>query len=103
MKRKRHTPEQIIAKLRDADVMLASGRSLAESLRSLGIAEPTFHRWRRQYGGIKSEEAKRLKDLEIENARLRRLVAERELDISILKEASDFLGKSQAPHVEGRS
>jgi transposase-like protein len=86
-KRKRHGPEQIVAKLRDADVMLNSGKDLAVVLQSLEISEATYHRWRNQFGGMKSEEAKRLKELDIENARLKRLLAEAELDKAILKEA----------------
>jgi transposase-like protein len=86
-KRKRHGPEQIVAKLRDADVMLNSGKDLAVVLQSLEITEATYHRWRNQFGGMKSEEAKRLKELDIENARLKRLLAEAELDKAILKEA----------------
>ena len=86
-KRKRHGPEQIVAKLRDADVMLNSGKDLAVVLQSLEISEATYHRWRNQFGGMKSEEAKRLKELDIVNARLKRLLAEAELDKAILKEA----------------
>jgi putative transposase len=103
MKRTRHTPEQVINKLREADAMLSSGRSMAQVLQHLGVSEQTFHRWRNQYGSMKSEEAKRLKELEVENARLKRLVAEKELDISILKEANEDLGKPQAPRGGGRS
>lgn len=103
MKRTRHTPEKIVNRLREADAMLAAGRTVAQVLQHLGVSEQTFHRWRNQYGGMKSEEARRLKELEIENARLKRLVAEKELDISILKEANDYLGKSPAPRGGGRS
>ena len=86
-RRKKHTPEQIVSKLRDADVMLNSGKDLAVVLQSLGVSDATYHRWRRQYGGMKSDEAKRLKELELENARLKRLLADAELDKSMLKEA----------------
>ncbi|GAB5407143.1 MAG: hypothetical protein Aurels2KO_53740 [Aureliella sp.] len=86
-KRKKHKPEQIVAKLRDADVMLNSGKELAAVLQSLGVSEATYHRWRKQYGGMKADEAKRLKELETENSRLKRLLADAELDKSILKEA----------------
>ena len=86
-KRKRHTPEQIVKKLRDADVMLSSGKVLAVVLQSLEVSEATLHRWRSQYGGMKSEEAKRLKELEGENAKLKKLLAEAELDKAMLKEA----------------
>ena len=87
MKRTRHSPAQIIAKLRDADGMLAAGRSLGEVCQALGISEQTLHRWRQQYGGMKAEEARRLKELEEENKRLKKLLAEAELDKAILKEA----------------
>ena len=79
-KKKRHTPEQIVAKLRDADVMLNTGKELAAVLQTLEVSEQTYYRWRNQYGGMKSEEAKRLKELENENARLKRLLADAELD-----------------------
>lgn len=87
-KRVRHSAEQIVKKLRDVDVMLASGKSVGEILQSLGISEATLGRWRSQYGGMKSEEAKRLKQLEDENNRLKRLVAEQALDIQMLKEVA---------------
>jgi transposase-like protein len=103
MKRTRHTPEQVINKLREADAMLSAGRPMAQVLQHLGVSEQTLHRWRNQYGGMRSEEAKRLKELEVENARLKRLVAEKELDISIPREANEYLGKPQAPRGGGRS
>ena len=84
---KRHRPEQIVKKLRDAEVMLNNGKSMEEVLKMMEVSEATFNRWRNQYGGMKSEEAKRLKDLEGENARLKRLLAEAELDKAMLKEA----------------
>lgn len=87
MKRTRHSPAQIIGKLRDADGMLAAGRGIGEVCQSLGVSEATFERWRRQYGGMKAEEAKRLKELEEENRRLKKLLAEAELDKAILREA----------------
>jgi len=87
MKRTRHSPAQIIHKLRDADGMLAAGRSIGEVCQALGISEATLHRWRNQYGGMKAVEAKRLKELEDENKRLKKLLAEAELDKAILKEA----------------
>ena len=87
MKRTRHSPAQIVAKLRDADGMLAAGRTLGEVCQALGVSEQTFHRWRHQYGGMKAEAARRLKDLEEENKRLKKLLAEAELDKAILKEA----------------
>ena len=85
--RKRHSPEQIVRKLREADGMLAAGSEIEHVCQRLEISEATFHRWRAQYGGMKSEEAKRLKRLEQENGRLKRLLAEKELDIDILKVA----------------
>ena len=86
-RRKPHTPEQIVNKLRDAQVMLSSGKDLSEVLQKLEVSESTFNRWRNQYGGMKSEEAKRLKSLEGENGRLKKLLAEAELDKAMLKEA----------------
>ena len=87
MKGKKHNPEQIIKKLREADAMLAGGKTIGQVCQALEVSEQTFHRWRNQYGGMKAEEAKRLKELEDENRRLKKLLAEAELDKSILKEA----------------
>lgn len=87
MKSKRHTPEQIIKKLREADLLIASGKTIGQVAQALSISEQTFHRWRNQYGGMKAEEAKRLKQLEDENKRLKKLVADLTLDKDILKEA----------------
>jgi len=84
-RRKRHNPEQIVRKLRDAEAMLNAGKELAAVLQSLEVSESTYSRWRSQYGGMKSEEAVRLKKLEEENKRLKELVAEKELDIRALK------------------
>ena len=84
-RRKRHSPEQVVRKLRDADALLNAGKDLAAVLQSLEVSEGTYHRWRNQYGGMKAEEAKRLKQLEEENKRLKELVAEKELDIRMLK------------------
>jgi len=86
---KRHTPEQIIRKLREADTMLAAEKTIGQVVQALEISEQTFHRWRKQYGGMKAEEAKRLKELELENKRLKKLLAEAELDKAILKEAME--------------
>jgi transposase-like protein len=86
MKRKRHSPDQIIRKLREADAMLSQGQSIAQVCQTLEVSEQTFHRWRNQYGGMKADEAKRLKELEIENARLKRIVANLELDKLIIQE-----------------
>lgn len=92
-KRKRRNPEQIIVALREADALLNAGQSVAAVIQHLGISEATYHRWRNQYGGMKAQEAKRLKELETENSRLKRLLADAELDKAILKEAIDHLGK----------
>ncbi len=87
MKGKKHTPEQIIRKLREAEMMIAAGKTIGQIAQALTISEQTFHRWRNQYGGMKAEEAKRLKSLEEENRRLKKLVADLTLDKDILKEA----------------
>lgn len=94
MKRKRHTPEQIIGKLREAEAMLGTGRTIAQVVQQLGVSEQTYHRWRTQYGGMKASDAKRLKQLEQENTRLKRVVADQALDKQILQEAIDHLGKA---------
>ena len=88
MKRKRHSPEQIIRKLREADQLLSEGKDIAAVCQALEIAEATFHRWRNQYGGMKADDAKRLKELEIENRRLKKAVADLTLDKQILEEAA---------------
>jgi transposase-like protein len=87
MKRKRHTPEQIIRKLREADQWLAEGKSTAEVCQRLEVAEQTYYRWRNQFGGMKANDMKRLKELETENTRLKKLVADLSLDKRILEEA----------------
>ena len=87
-KRQRHTPEQIISKLREAEVKLAKGTALAQVCKDLAITENTYYRWRREYGGMKLDQAKRLKELEKENGRLKCWLAEAELDKAILKEAT---------------
>jgi transposase-like protein len=87
-KRKRHSAEEVVKKLRDADAMLAAGKDLAAVLQALEVSEATLARWRNQYGGMKSEEAKRLKQLETENVRLKKLVADLSLDIAMLKEGA---------------
>jgi putative transposase len=86
VKRRRHTPEQIIRKLREAERMLGEGKTIPEAARELEISEQTFHRWRNQYGGMKADEAKRLKELERENARLKAIVADQALENRALKE-----------------
>ena len=87
MKGKKHNPEQIIKKLREADAMLAAEKSIGQVCQALEISEQTYHRWRNQYGGMKAGEAKRLKELEDENKRLKKVVAELTLDKDILQEA----------------
>ena len=88
MKQHRHTPEQVVRKLREGEALLNAGKDLSEVLRTLEVSEATWNRWRNQYGGMKVEEAKRLKELEVENARLKRIVANQALDIDMLKELS---------------
>ena len=88
MSRKRYTPEQIIAKLREAEVRLSQGEKVGVICRSLGISEQSYYRWRREYGGLKVNQAKRLKELEKENTRLRRAVSDLTLDKLILQEAA---------------
>ena len=86
MKQRHHTPEQIIRKLAEGDKLLNQGEGLAEVCRRLEITESTWHRWRNQYGGMRANDAKRLKDLEHENVRLKKIVADQALDIDMLKE-----------------
>jgi putative transposase len=86
MARRRHTPEQIVRKLREADRLLAEGAEIADVARHLEISGAAYHRWRAQFGGMKAEDAKRLKELEGENARLKRIVADKELEIDALRE-----------------
>lgn len=86
MKRSRHTPEQIIRKLREAERLLGEGKTIPEAAKELAISEQTYHRWRNQYGGMKADDAKRLKELERENATLKRIVADKELEVVALKE-----------------
>lgn len=88
MSRKRYSPEAIIGKLREADVLLGQGMPASEVIRQLGVTNITYYRWRKEYGGMKVDQAKRLKELEKENARLKRLLADAELDKAILKEAA---------------
>lgn len=89
MARKRYSPEQIIAKLREADVALAEGASVNDVVRRLGVQKVTYYRWRKEYGGMRVDQAKRLKELEQENVRLKRVVADLTLDKLILKEAAE--------------
>ncbi len=89
MPRKRFTPEQVIAKLREAEVLLSKGQPAVQVYKQIGVSEQTYYRWRKEYGGLKVEQAKRLKELERENARLKRLVADQALDMAILREAAN--------------
>ena len=88
MVKKGYTPEQIIGKLREAEVLLNQGAAIAEASKKIGITQQTYYRWRKEYGGMRIEQAKRLKEIEKENARLKKLVADLSLDNAILKEAS---------------
>lgn len=88
MPRKRHSAEEIVTKLRQVDVLSSQGRSVAEAIRSIGVTEVTYYRWRSEYGGLKGDQVKRLKELETENTRLRRAVSDLTLDKMILAEAS---------------
>jgi putative transposase len=88
MARKRHSAEEIVAKLRQVDVLSSQGKSVAEAIRSIGVTEVTYYRWRSEYGGLKGDQVKRLKELEMENARLRRAVSDLTLDKMILTEAA---------------
>jgi transposase-like protein len=88
MAKRRHRAEQIIAKLREAEVELAKGQPISKVVRKLGITEQTYYRWRKEYGGLRVDQAKRFKEMEKENARLKKLVADLSLDNAILKEAA---------------
>ena len=88
MPRKRYKPEEIVAKLRQVDVLTTQGHSVADAIRSIGVSKVTYYRWRQEFGGLKSDQVKRLKDLETENARLRRAVSDLTLDKLILQEAA---------------
>jgi transposase-like protein len=88
MARKRYKPEEIVAKLRQVDVLVSQGRSVAEAVRSIGVTQFTYYRWRREYGGLKTDQVKRLKELERENERLRKAVSDLTLEKLILREAA---------------
>lgn len=88
-RRQRHTPEQIVRKLKEADRLLNEGKPLEEMLKTLEISDSTYHRWRSQYGGMKADEAKRLKELEVENKRLKMIVADLTLDNAMLKHVNE--------------
>ena len=88
MPRKKHTPEEIVAKLRQVDVLVSQGTAMADAVRQIGVTEVTYYRWRQEYGGLTLDQVKRLKELELENARLRKAVSDLTLDKLILKEAA---------------
>ena len=88
MSRKRPKPEEIVAKLRQADVLIGQGQSVAEAIRAIGVSEVTYYRWRREFGSLKTDQVRRMKDLEVENQRLRKAIADLTLDKLILQEAS---------------
>jgi len=88
MPKKRHKPEEIVAKLRQVDVVVSQGQNVADAIRSISVSELTYYRWRKEFGGLKIDQVKRLKDLETENARLRKAIADLTLDKLILKEAA---------------
>ncbi len=89
MASKRHRPEEVVAKLRQVDVLVSQGQPVAEAIRAIGVTEVTYYRWRREFGGLRSDQVKRLKALEAENARLRKAVADLTLDKLILQEAAE--------------
>jgi putative transposase len=86
-KQKRHSPEEIVAKLRQVDVLTGQGKSIAEAIRAIAVTEPTYYRWKAEYGGLKLDQVRRLKELELENARLKKAVADLTIDKMILTEA----------------
>jgi transposase-like protein len=88
MKRKRHSAEEIIQKLREAEVLLQKGQGVAQACRQIGVTEQTYYRWRKEYGGMRADQAKRLKDLEKENTQLKKIVADQALDMAILKDVA---------------
>ena len=88
MKRRRHTPEQVIRKLREAERLIGEGKTIPEAAKELGISEQTYHRWRNQYGGMKADDVKRLKELERENSSLKAIVADQALEVRALKEVA---------------
>jgi len=88
MPKKRYTPEELVAQLRQVDVLVSQGQNIADTIRQIGVSEVTYYRWRQEYGGLKTEQVKRLKELEQENARLRRAISDLTLDKLILQEAA---------------
>lgn len=98
MRKKRHSAEEIVNKLREADVELSRGQTVPQACRKIGVTEQTYYRWRREYGGMKVDQARRLKSLEKENTRLKRVVADQALDLSILKEVASGRPWGAAQH-----
>ena len=94
MTRKRYTPEQIIRKLREAEVMISQGKSISQAARQIGIVDQTYYKWRREYGGMRIDQAKRLKYLEKQNLQLKKIVADKEIDIQVLKETLNLESKN---------
>jgi putative transposase len=94
MAHRRYTPEQIISKLREAEVLISQGKTVGQACRVIAVTEQTYYRWRKEYGGLRLDQAKRLKELEKENSRLKKLVADQALDMAILKEATEFASKN---------
>ena len=94
MTRKRYTPEQIIRKLREAEVMISQGKSISQATRQIGIVDQTYYKWRREYGGMMVDQAKRLKHLEKQNLQLKKIVADKEIDIQVLKETLNLESKN---------
>ena len=102
MSRKRHKPEEIVAKLRQVDVLVSQGQSVADAVRSIGVTEVTYYRWRQEFGGLKSDQVKRLKDLEKENERLRKAVSDLTLEKLILRgERMRAIGPSEGANASG--
>ncbi|SFF68896.1 Transposase [Methylobacterium sp. yr596] len=102
---KRHKPEDVVAKLRQADVLIAQGQSVADVIRALGVTEVTYYRWRKEFGGLKTDQVRRMKDLEIENQRLRKAIADLTLDKLILQQAArgNFRAPRAGVHVSSTS
>ena len=102
MARKHHKPEEIVAKLRQVDVLVSQGQAVADAIRAIGVSEVTYYRWRREFGGLKADQVKRLRDLEAEGARRRRAVSDPTLDKQILAEAIRAIGVSEVTYYRWR-
>ena len=94
MTRKRYTPEQIIRKLREAEVMISQGKTISQAARQIGVVDQTYYKWRREYGGMRIDQTKRLKHLEKQNLQLKKIVADKEIDIQVLKETLNLESKN---------